>query len=112
MPKKPRTETLKEFSHKNKDLLCIFANPGTDEIMVSFDDKIAYVKFPEVVKPEDRIVFRALFDSVKFQENSEVFLAGLMKATGIDVEKANEFYQAIGGSVQSINDSINGIQKK
>lgn len=112
MIKKERTEVLKNFSHKNKDLLCIFCNPATDEIIVSFDDKSTYVKFPENKKIEDNVVFRTLFDSLHFRENANDFLVGLFKGVGTDEKLGNQFYQAIGGSIQSINEEINGNQEE
>lgn len=102
-------EQFKEFAHEHSKLLLIAANPSTDEIMVTFNDKHSFVRFPQSDDITKNIVFRMLFDSLTFKETANQFIVALMKGIGVDEkhEQSNEVYNVIGGSLQKINEEEN-----
>jgi hypothetical protein len=103
---KDELQLFQEFAAKHPGLLLIAANPGTDEIVTMFQNHATFVKFPATTRPEDRIVLRTLYDSIHFRDYANQFVVGMIKAVGADEIQANQFHNAIAGSVQSINEAV------
>jgi hypothetical protein len=103
---KPRTNKnwakLQEFQAGNKDLFIIIADPRTDEVSFSYQERFAFVRFPSV-DMMDGVVFNALRES-KFKEAIDPLIAGISEGTGITPynKAGNEVLSAIGGAVRSM----------
>lgn len=87
---------------EHKDLLTLFADPKSDEILISFAGHNCFVKFP-FKDMASGVVFNALRQS-KFKEAIDAFMTGVIESTGIDVsnKEGNELLNVVGGSMKSI----------
>lgn len=94
---------LQEFMNKNKHLLIVIADPMTDEMCISFQERNGFVRFPSK-DMLDGVIFNALRES-KWAEAIDPFIAGVVKCTGMDVstsKAANEVMSALGGGMKTI----------
>lgn len=103
MLKPKRLEEIKEFLHKNKDLLIFVADPNSDWMVTAYNDRFAPVQFP-FESMDKGIVFNALRKS-KFDEAVDPLMTGFEKATGIAIEDNQQLAHIIGGSIRSIGEN-------
>lgn len=104
----PRWIKIQDFTAQNKDLLILVAMPETDEILVSYNLKNAFVKFP-MERKHAGVVFNVLKKS-NFDKAIDPFMNGVIKAVGLDEsdKDANQLYNVLGGSMKSIGDEHKG----
>lgn len=103
MSTKTNWEKIQEYANtESKGLLTLFADPKSDEILISFNGHNCFVKFPFKDMSEG-VVFNALRES-KFKEAIDAFMTGVIESTGIDTANANgnELLKAAGGAIKSI----------
>jgi hypothetical protein len=96
---------IANFIHEHPGFLFIVANPIRDEILIGFNNKQSFVKFPEAVDLGHGVVAGVLIDS-KFNAAMGSFITGISK--GLDIKGENgyamsNFIDAVGGSLQAIN---------
>jgi hypothetical protein len=94
---------IQDWANENSKLLIMVADPGTDEIYITYDKFSTFVKFPMEHKDEG-VVLNALRDS-KFKEAISPLVEGVVKCTGMDPMKskgANELLKVVGGAIKQI----------
>jgi hypothetical protein len=94
-------EEVLDFADTKKGLMFIVANPLKDEVVVTFGGKAHYGRFPVMADPKNNILVQMMTKS-NFKESMNEFLTMLIKTTGINQVDGKQFYQVIGGAVQSM----------
>lgn len=98
--KNPIEEVL-DFADTKKGLLFIVANPLKDEVVVTFNGKAHYGRFPVMADPKNNILVQMMTKS-NFKESMNEFLTMLIKTTGISQKDGNQLYQVVAGAIQSM----------
>lgn len=94
-------QAVLDFANENKGFLFIVGNPIKDEIVVSFNGKATYVKFPETNDKKNNILVQVLNKS-SFQPAMNEILSAIARATDLKPEDGNQLYQVIAGSLQEM----------
>lgn len=82
-------------------LLFIVANPKTDEMLVAYAKKYAFMKFA----PNTHVVQRVVSEDM-FELSIDEFVSGLMEACKTDEERGVQFIKATGGAIKAIGHSL------
>lgn len=98
-------EEIAEFVNGHPGFLFIVANPIRDEMLITFNNKQSFVKFPEPVDIAHGVIAGVLIDS-KFNQSMGSFITGVSK--GLDSKGENSyamsnFIDAVGGSLEAVN---------
>ena len=117
MPKKVDTkkvmEDIQKFIAEHPGFLFIVGNPVRDELLIGFNEKFSFVKFPEPIDMAHGVVSGVLLDS-KFQQSMGSFITGIAK--GMELKDGgpavSNFIDVVGGSLQAINQNKNAKSKK
>ena len=98
-------DEIAEFANKHKGLFFIVGNPVRDELMVAFNDKISFVRFPICFDKSNNVLVRML-NKLTFAEGMKDFISGLVKGIGAKPKDKDTkiVMNAIGGAVQSMVD--------
>jgi hypothetical protein len=100
-----------DYANDKKGLLFIVGNPLTDEMVVSFMGRNAYVKFPTMKDKKDNILMQTLNKSA-FKDGVNELLTALIKTLELSEEDGQQVYQVVAGSLQAITENNNGTKKK
>ena len=97
-------QTFSDFAIDNKDMLMLFADPRTDEIMVCFGGLNTFGRFPTRDMSEG-VVFNALRQS-QFASAMPYLTDLFAEITGITTDNngGNEIHQFLGGSIRAIGE--------
>ena len=103
--KKNLLQEIADYTVDHKGLFFVVGNPETDEVIVSFNEKISFIKFPISFDRTNNVLVRMLNGST-FAQGMSDFISGLTKGIEADVKgKATKtFMNQLGGAVQSMVD--------
>jgi hypothetical protein len=101
---KNKMQEVLDFANENRGFLFIVGNPLKDEIVVSFNGKATYVKFPTTENKKDNVLVQVLNKS-SFKPSMNEILSAIVRATDLKPEDGNQLYQVVAGSLQAIVNS-------
>ena len=96
-----RSRRISEFCHYNKDLLVIVADPKTDNLFMSYRDKIVANQIKNAEGFKTHVVKGVLSHSL-FKKEVDNFLTSIMDSLQLSLEDGNQFYQWIDGALYNI----------
>ena len=99
--KKSGIQEVAEMARNLPGLLFIVANPKTDEMLVAYAKKYAFMKFA----PNTHVVQRVVSEEM-FELSIDEFVSGLMEACKTDEERGVQFIKATGGAIRAIGHSL------
>ncbi len=98
-------QDIQDFIANHPGFLFIVGNPIRDELLVGFNQKFSFVKFPEPIDISEGVVAGVLLDS-KFDQAMGQLITGIAK--GMDIKGGNNYAMSnlidkVGGSLIAIN---------